>query len=114
MDKRFIKELAGASYDKNGLDAAKVEKIASHLSKKELKEYVKQLRIQQKLLTIYVEVPQLDSAYEKQLQEVFPDKKIEITVNPDLLLGMRIQNNDDIFELSLKNTLESLGAHITG
>ncbi len=108
MNKRFIQQLAKASFKKNDLDQSTVEKISGYLSKIELREYIRQLKNIDKSNTIFIDLPHSNSAYEKQLHEAFPDKKVKITVDPSLLLGMRVQDNDDVYEMSLKNTLDSM------
>ncbi len=113
MHKQFIKKLAQASYKDIELDQKAVDRIVAHLSKLELKVYIKELKYIEKSNTIMFEVPRDNTALENQLRDVFPGKKVQVTVNPALLLGMRVQDNDDVYEMSLKNTLNSMTDYIT-
>ncbi len=112
MNRQTLKQLILASYTDGELDAKKVNKVSDLLTKKELKLYIRALKNSEKQNTILVEVPSHDAIDESDLQELFPDKRISLTVDPELLVGMRFQDNDDIFEYSLKNTLDKITEHI--
>lgn len=101
------------SHSENGeLDAEKINRIADLLTKKELKLYIKALKNWEKQTKIMVEVPSEEKLNLDELKDLFPDKKFVISVDPSLLLGMRLQDNDDVFEMSLKNTLDKITEHI--
>lgn len=100
------------SYSDGELDARKINKFADHLTKKELRLYIKALKNWEKENSIVVEVANKEGLDLDGVQELFPDKKVVVTVDPALLLGMRLYSNDDIFEMSLKNTLEKVTEHI--
>ncbi len=112
MNRRNLQQLVVESYTDGDLDITKVNKIADLLTKKELKLYIKALKNWERQNTIVVDVPQSDIGSIKQLQSIFPDKRIVMNVDPTLLLGMRLQHNDDIYEMSLKNTLNKITEHI--
>ncbi len=116
MIKNKIKKLAQLSYTKGELDGKKVKKIANFLSRQDLKEYIKILRELENAKKVTVIVPRLykDKEFEKQLSGVFDGKKIIFKEEPSLITGLRVENNDLIYELSLKNTLENLNSHING
>lgn len=112
MNRRNLQQLVIESYTDGELDIAKVNKIADLLTKKELKLYIKALKNWERQNTIVVDAPQTNPGSLKQLQSIFPDKRIVMNVDPTLLLGMRLQHNDDIYEMSLKNTLNKITEHI--
>ncbi len=114
MIKKQIKKLAAASYTKNQLDEKKVKKIVKFLSRQELREYIKILKELEKGKQITVVVPHLykEKDIEKQLSGVFAGKKIVFKQDQSLLAGLRVENNDLVYELSLKDTLENLKSHI--
>lgn len=112
MNRQMLKQLVVESYSDGELDAAKVNKIADLLTKKELQLYIRALKNWEKQMRVIVEIPRKGDIDLEELQDIFPDKKIVLEVDPTLILGMRIQNNDDVFEMSLKNTLDKITEHI--
>ena len=112
MNRNTLKKLVLESYIDGELDPQKVNKIADLLTKSELKLYIKALKNWEKEHSIIVDVPTEDMVYQEQIQTLFPDRKIVMQVDPSLLLGMRLQQNDDIYEVSLKNTLDKITEHI--
>ena len=112
MDRRKIKLLVQASLTDNNLDSKKVQRIADLLTKKELKLYIKALKVWERQHTIVLEVPKGKDIYKNDLEKVYPGKKVIVTENPSLLLGMRVHDNDDIYELSLQNTLEEMTKYV--
>lgn len=112
MNRQTLKQLVIESYSHGDLDAKKVNKIADLLNRNELTLYIKALKNWERQNKITLEVPNDHNLNMKDLTSIFPNKKIEISVDPTLLLGMRLQSNDDVFEMSLKNTLDKITEHI--
>lgn len=112
MNRRNLQQLVIESYHDGELNIEKVNKIVGLLTKKELKLYIKSLKNWERQNNIIVDVPNDDQHYLQQIQSIFPDKKIVMNVDPTLLLGMRLQHNDDIYEMSLKSTLDKITEHI--
>ena len=116
MTKKYIKKLAMASYTKKELDSKKVKKIADLLSRNNLKQYIKELKLLENEKTITILTPafskQTQSDIKKKFSKVFTDKKVIIDSDPSLILGVKVINNDLIYDLSLKNTLDNLNTHI--
>lgn len=112
MNRNTLKKLVLESYIDGELDPQKVNKIADLLSRKELKLYIKALKNWERENSITVDLPDENMVFLEQIQTLFPDKKIVMQVDPSLLLGMKLQHNDDIFEVSLKNTLDKITEHI--
>lgn len=112
MNRTTLKKLVLESYQDGELDAQKVNKIADLLTKSELKLYIKALKNWEREHSIVVDTPVEEMVYQEQIQTLFPDKKVVMRVDPTLLLGMRLQHNDDIYEVSLKNTLDKITEHI--
>jgi 16S rRNA G966 N2-methylase RsmD len=54
---KLIKQLIEASYTDENLDFTKVQKIASYLNRKMLKEYIKALKRNEKKTTVFVDLP---------------------------------------------------------
>jgi len=112
MNRQTLKQLVLESYSEGDLDAQKVNKIADLLSRDELRLYIRSLKNWEKQNKIILQVPNDTGVRMKDLQDIFPGKKISLSLDPSLLIGMRLQNNDDTFEMSLKNTLDKITEHI--
>jgi len=109
MNKKLLKQLVLISYKNGDLDNETVSKIAEKLGRSELKQYIKALKSAEKLRNVYVESPfGMQNDIMKELKDIFPDQKIVESDNPALLIGTRITHNDDIFEMNLKSSLDSI------
>ncbi len=113
MNRQTLKQLVIESNSYGELDAAKVNKIADLLTKKELKLYIKALKNWERQTKIFIDVPNDSGLNVDDLNDLFPNKKMVVSIDPTLLLGMRLQDNDDVFEMSLKHTLDKITEHIT-
>jgi F0F1-type ATP synthase delta subunit len=109
MNKKLLKQLLLVSYKNGELDNSVVSEIADRLTRSELKIYIRALKNAEKIKNVYVETPfSLSNDLSKDLKDLFPDKRIVFEDNPTLLVGTRITVNDDVYNLSLKNTLDSI------
>jgi hypothetical protein len=48
----------------------------------------------------------------EQFKEIFPDKKLFVEKDPDLILGVKVTDNDNVYEFNLRNTLEKMVEYI--
>ena len=115
MTKKQIKDLALQSYSGDNLDQKKVTRVAKILKRSDLKAYIKALKNIEKEKTVTVVLPQIKLNTKdlyKQFEEAFPKKRINYQVDKDLLVGVRIINNDLIYDLNLRNTLKQLNSYI--
>lgn len=109
MDKKLIKKLAIASYTNNKLDEENVNRIAKNLNRRELREYIKALRDLQNKNTVYVDYSsELDDNYKRQIEGIFPNKAVIFRRNKDLILGIRITENDIVSNINLNNSLKQI------
>lgn len=107
MNKKDIKQLAQFSFTKENLDEKKVLRIAKLLDKRDLRQYIKELKLKINKNTIKVSVSsKLDKETENSLKTIFKNKKMEIIEDKDLIAGIKIEDFDNIYELNLKNTLD--------
>lgn len=108
MTKKEIKLLVMSSYDHETLDEKKVEKISSLLSRKDLKAYLRGVKLEEKKHTITVALPSASvyNTTRKIFLDVFPGKTISIQEDKLLLLGARILADDTLFDFTLKKRLE--------
>jgi F0F1-type ATP synthase delta subunit len=109
MSNKFIKSLALASYTKELLDEVKIGRIVKKLTRLELKTYIKALKTVEKQKNVYVYLANTaDKLITGQLNKLFPDKKIVIKEDKSLIAGIRIVDNDRVYEHNIKNNLNNL------
>lgn len=103
---KIIEQLVTASYTNEDLDFEKVQKIAGFLNRRLLKVYIKALKRYEKKTTVFVDLPQVaEKEEEKEIKALFPTKKIVYNTDPTLLAGIRITDDDIMYELSIKDSL---------
>src|SRR5689334_1366195 len=109
MTRKEIQLLVAGSYTDKHLDEKKVNKIATILKRKDLKAYVRALKLAEKKKTITIALPQA-SVYNTTKQiffDLFPGKSITIDEDKLLLLGGKVEADDMVYDFSLKNKLEN-------
>src|SRR5579872_1162467 len=104
MNKKIIAQLVLASYSKEKLDEKKVEKIAKLLSHADLKKYIRGLKLSEMKKTISLVLPD-KSLYNKSLLGQ-SKKQVKVIEDKSLLLGAKVIDNDMVYDLSLKNSLD--------
>lgn len=113
MNKKFLKELVKNSYQDGILDEQIVNTIAEKLSRKELKEYIHALKLFEQSRIIIVESAQDITQEQKQMfEDTFKNKKTRFVTNASLMTGVRITDNDMIYEANLKNIFAKIVQHI--
>lgn len=114
MTTKQIKNLAIASYAREELDEKKVDRISKLLTRIELKRYIKFLKNLEQGKTLKVIMSKLEVKAEltKELKTMFPNKKIEFLEDKSLIAGIKIINNDIIYDFNLANTFENLVSYI--
>ena len=103
VNKKQIALLVSASYTKNVLDSKKVEKISQLLYREDLKKYVRGLKLAEKKRTISLVLPN-KTLYNKTL--VKTNKRVVVTEDKSLLMGAKVIDNDMVYDLSLKSSLD--------
>lgn len=113
MNKQLQKKLVAVSYTNDALNSKTVAKIAEKLSRKQLKAYINGLKIQEKKMTIYVDsAVELTKKMEQEIGAHFGKKQVQVSVDPKLLMGMRVQAGDNLYRLNLHDQLEDLKQYI--
>jgi len=111
MDKKKIDKLIGASYKGSDLDQKKVNKIASLINKSDLKKYINGLKLlENKRNLIIVSPTKIQDT--RSFEKLFPHKKIVLENDPTLMLGVRIIDNDSVYDFTLKNSLDKIISYI--
>lgn len=111
MNKKKIDKLALSSYTNNLLDKSRVNRIAALISKSDLKKYINGLKLIEKKKTLIISVPFIDQDV-TQFKKLFPNKKIILKKDPSLMLGIKIADNDVVYEFTLKNYLDKIVSYI--
>lgn len=107
--KKIIKNLVNSSYTNNNLDSESVQKITGYLNRKMLKAYIKEIKQYEKKTTVFVDLPFIvQESEKKQIQTLFPKKKILYNTDQTLLAGLRITDYDIIYELSMRDSLNKM------
>ena len=108
MNKNLIKKLADASYSKNEIDSKKVNRISKSLKRAELKVYINSLKIIKAKKTVSVSIPSEEGISEmrKYFSEIYPGKKISFNLDQTLISGIKVEDYDNVYELSIKGFLE--------
>lgn len=114
MDIKLIKKLAISCFKKGILDEIKVLKIAKYLNKKQLRTFIKTLKLidQQNTVTVFVSNTKFDTSLKKHVKEIFKGKKIVVKEEKELIAGIRIADFDNIYEFNLKNTITNIVNYI--
>ncbi len=113
MKAKLTKQLAKESFDNNVLVEKRVKTIAGKLKRKDTRSYLKALKVIEQKNTLYVSMPvNYDESIQKALKFRFPDKKIVYILNKDLLAGMKIIDNDILYDFTLQGKIERLIRHL--
>lgn len=107
MNSRKIDKLIIASYKGSNLDQKKVNKIASLISKSDLKKYIKGLKSKEKKNSLVISSP-IDNQDLGKFKKLFPHKKIVFKKDPSLMLGVQVTDNDLVYDFTLKNSLDKI------
>lgn len=108
MKKNLIKKLAEQSYTKNALDSGKIAQVSKKLKREDLKVYIKNLKTLESKKTVTVTLPSDEGINEikSHFVKIYPDKKINFSIDPTLITGIRVVDFDNEYELSLRSFLE--------
>lgn len=101
------------SFSQGELDPNKINIIKNNLQRRELKNYIKELEKIIKRNTVFItsSIP-FNTESKIKIESLFPRKKIEYHINQSLIVGLRVIDNDNLYELDLKKILENISSHI--
>lgn len=115
MTKKQIDKLALQSYRGNNLDSRRVEEVVAGISRLDLKMYIRALKNWESRESINIIIPNekyKNNLKVSMLKKMFPSKKIKFILDSSLVAGVRIINQDMVYDFNLKNTLEDIVGHI--
>lgn len=112
MKKKLLKQIVLSSYKNGELHDKTITQIADILDRKDLKQYITALKQSEKLRTVFIDMALAEVGVTKEFQKFFGEKKVVIRTDPSLLAGMRVTDNDDIFQMNLKHNLDAIIEHV--
>lgn len=111
MSNKKIKTLIESSYKNNELDLEKVSKIADYLTKQDLKHYIRELKNEEYKRRLIITLP-FTQGEGKLFEKLFPNRTIIYKKDPSLMVGVKILDNDILYEFNLKNTFSNIISYI--
>ena len=107
MNSKKIDKLVAHSYKNNFLDQKKVNKIAALIGKSDLKKYINALKLAEKRKNLIISSP-INNLDLSKFEKLFPNKRIILKMDPALMLGVKIVDDDIIYEFTLNNSLDKI------
>lgn len=102
-----VKKLTQISLENGKINSEVAEFVMTKFTKKNLKIYKKYLTKEISRQTVVVKTANVDFDLEKKLKEHFAQKQIIIFEDNSLGAGMRIQQDDIIIDLTVKNMIHT-------
>lgn len=110
MDRKKIKSLVLTSYRNNVLDKNVVNAITKRLNRNSLKRYVNELKNYEARRTVVITTA--FPCEHEIFKKLFQGKKIIFKKDRSLMVGIKILENDMLYEFNIRNRLEKLISHI--
>ncbi len=111
MTTKKIRKIAQNSFINGKLDKKVIAKVTRTFTRREFKTYVRALRIITKKRVVKVYVPNkrlVTREIKNSLLNFFQEKELDFIEEPEILAGIRIVDNDMIYELNLRDSLENM------
>lgn len=113
MDKKIVAKLVEVSYNNGRLDEARVNRIVKILNRKDLSVYLKALKRQENRLNVFIDHSFNLSALDQEiLIKLFPEKTVYFRKDPGLVWGIRILEDDKVYNLNMKSALEQMSIYL--
>lgn len=109
MDKKTLEQLVKESYKEEKLDKETVEYIAERLTRNKLKQYIKLLKEEERKKIIFVTTPKpLSADDKKKIASLFPKKTLVENIDPKMISGIKLVENDEEYEYNLNQTFHDI------
>lgn len=112
MTKKLLNQLIEYSYRDNIVSPENVNKVVGYLNRSDFKQYIKRLKMYEKKHSVFIDLPSDNYDLKGKFKEIFPNKKIVLGVDNTLMLGLRIIDDDMLFEMNLKSNLKRILSYI--
>jgi len=107
--KKQIEELVQASYKDGKLDEATVKNIADKLNRNMLKMFISLIKQEEKKKMVFVTTPKpLSTKDREKVKSLFPKKKIVEEIDPAMIGGIKVVENDEAFDMDLNRTFHDI------
>ena len=117
MDRKILKQLAGASFRRNKLDSERVRFISKKLKRSDLKTYIRYLKRADEENTVRIFISSdsksLEREIRKMFEKIYPNKEIEIGEDESLIAGIKILDGDIVYELNLRDVFNKALTHLS-
>ncbi|MDO8639906.1 MAG: hypothetical protein Q7R53_03180 [bacterium] len=114
MSNDQLENLVTLSYTGDSLNEEAVLAVADRLKRGSLKRYIKELRMRENKNRVIVTLPfQPDENDKKRFGDIFAGKNILFRIDQSLLMGVQIIDNDIVYNLNLKDSLERVVSHVS-
>lgn len=112
--KKKIQKFVSNSYHGEQLDSKTVEMIADHMNRQTLKQYINSLKQEEDKKQVTITSPKSLTDKDMQtLKNLFPDKRIIYILDPEMINGIQITDNDREYELNLNRTFNDIIDHLS-
>jgi F0F1-type ATP synthase delta subunit len=112
--KKKIQKFVSNSYKGEQLDPKTVEMIADHMNRQTLKQYINSLKQEENKKQVTITSPKSLTEKDKEtLKNLFPDKRIIYILDPEMINGIQITDNDREYELNLNRTFNDIIDHLS-
>lgn len=111
MTVKQVKLLASKSFKKNELDPKRTKLFSAKMKRKDLRNYIREIKTLDQKNKITIVIPNLKNFKKTDISAFlknYKNKKIIYEEDPNLLVGVKVIDNDLIYDFNLKNTLENL------
>ncbi|SRR5258708_34763367 len=104
-----LEELVKVSYIEDQLDEKTVKDISDRLNRHMLKQYINLIRHEEKKKLVFVTIPKpLTPKDREKVKSLFPKKKIVEQIDPAMISGIKIVENDEAYEMNLNQTFHDI------
>ncbi len=107
--KKKLQNLVELSYINGKLDQEVVKTIADRLTRHELKQYITLLKREENTKQVFVTTPEeLNKEDRKKLESLFPNKKVNYSIDPSMISGIKVVEEDEEYEINLNRTFNDI------
>ena len=107
--KKQIEELVQASYKDGKLDESTVKQIADKMNRNMLKMYIGLLKQEERKRIVFVTTPKpLSEKDREKIKSLFSKKKIVEEIDPAMIGGIKVVENDEAFEMDINRTFHDI------
>ena len=112
--KKQLQKFITQSYKGGNLDSKTVNMIADHMNRQTLKQYLNLLKREEGKKQVTITSPKsIQETDKKALQNLFPNKKIIYILDPEMINGIQITDNDSEYEVNLNQTFNDIINHLS-